>query len=398
MFSFFRKSSQDEPAGKMTAPVAVKPPVKPEARNAATPHAEPPPPATELPLDSATEIVIFEEISAEACSVVEEAAVYYANNMAEQALATLLGFIQEHPDSKELQPWLMVFDLYQVLLNHQAFNDLSMQFVVKFERSAPIWKAPAAPVAAKKTESAQQKNLFSLGEHLSAGPDMEKLCHLVQGAESARVSVGQVVAVEPEGCRLMQEGLQGCRRKGRVLQLEGADHLAEVLKKRIADAGQGEAGQLAWLLLFELYQWLGREVEYEDLAIEYAVTYEVSPPAWEGLKPAQAAAQKQPPSPAEAAGQVDDDVFALHGAITEASQSQLQDLIAFAQDHKEVRISLADVPRVDFGAVGNFISVLISLKQEGKTVLIQEASEMVKALFHMMGVEEFATLIRRKAH
>jgi ABC-type transporter Mla MlaB component len=151
--------------------------------------------------------------------------------------------------------------------------------------------------------------------------------------------------------------------------------------------------------LFELYQWLGLENAYEDLAIEYAVTYEISPPAWEAVKPDLAAAQeKSKPVETISPPEFQDDAFLLRGIISESSQSQLSDLAAYAKDRKDVRINMANVPRVDFVAVGNVIGTLINLGQGGKTVSILETNELILALFHMMNVEEFAKLVRKKAH
>lgn len=397
MLSFFRKSKQEEPAAAkpVTAAVPATPkvpePVAPVAAAAA------PPPAPAAQTRAGDELVVFENISAEAGSVVEEAAVYFANNMADPAAAALSQYIHDNPDKKEMQPWLMLFDLYQLTNNSQAFNELSMQFVVKFERSAPIWKTAAAPAPVRKTDTTQ-KDLVSLGNRLAAGAQMEKLCQLAQSAGSARVNVGDIAAVELAGCKLMQEGLQSCRKKGKSIQIEGVERLIETLKKQIAADGHGDEDRQAWLLLFELYQWLGREAEYEDLAIEYAVTFEISPPAWEAIKtPLSVTPAKPEPAPASGQEAAGDDSFALKGVISESSQARLNELIAYAQDKQEVRINMAEVTRVDFVAVGNFMGALINLTQAGKKVLLLEANEMVQALFLMMGIQEFATLIRKKS-
>lgn len=401
MLSFFRKSKQEEPA--VIKPVAA---VIPSSKSKTAEPASPASVATEATAAQAStatlvndsdELVVYETISAETGSIVEEAAVYYANNMADQAVATLSQYIHDHPDNKEMQPWLMLFDLYQLTQNSQAFNELSMQFVVKFERSAPIWKAHAATAPVKKTDTAQ-KDLISLGNRLAASPQMEKLCQVAQNTSTARVNVGDITSVELGGCKLMQEGLLSCRKKGKNIQIEGVDRLIETLKKKLSADSPSDEDRQAWLLLFELYQWLGREAEYEDLAIEYAVTFEISPPAWEAIKTPLTANQVKP-QPASVAPQnnMEEESFALSGVISESSQSHLNELINYAADKQEVRINMAEVKRVDFVAVGNFMGTLINLTQDGKKVLILEANEMVQALFHMMGIQEFATLIRKKS-
>lgn len=399
MLSFFRKSKQEEPAA--TKPVSAGTPAKskaPEAEPTAAPEKTIPVPDS-MQVRDGDELVVFENISAETCSVVEEAAVYYANHMADQAVAALSHYIQSSPDKKEMQPWLMLFDLYQLINNSKAFNELSMQFVVKFERSAPIWRGTksAESVSQKKTE-ALHKDIISLGTRLAASEQMERLCQLAKGSDNAKIDVGNVVAVELDACKLMQEGLHSCRKKGKSIQIDGVEHLIETLKKRIASGEHRDEDRQAWLLLFELYQWLGRETEYEDLAIEYAVTFEISPPGWETIKAPLTTIQASTLSiPANHDKLPVDDDFVMEGVISESSQSNLDELLSYATDKQEVRINMAAVTRVDFVAVGNFMGTLINLTQAGKKIRILEANEMVQALFYMMGIQEFATLIRKKS-
>ena len=46
--------------------------------------------------------------------------------------------------------------------------------------------------------------------------------------------------------------------------------------KKGRDGGEG-----AWLLSLELLQWANAHAAFEDRAVEYAVTFELSPPSWE---------------------------------------------------------------------------------------------------------------------
>jgi len=53
-------------------------------------------------------------------------------------------------------------------------------------------------------------------------------------------------------------------------------------------------------------------------------------------------------------------------------------------------------PRVDFVSVGSFATELARLSGSGKKVLIRNANEMIRALFCIMGVDQIATIQRRK--
>ena len=75
--------------------------------------------APSAPAHADMELVEFEDLSyegsgatAESHSAVEEAAILYANERVTEAVATLLSFIKENAESRELHPWLLLFDLY----------------------------------------------------------------------------------------------------------------------------------------------------------------------------------------------------------------------------------------------------------------------------------------------
>ena len=67
-----------------------------------------------------------------------------------EAISALQHFIKENAEARDLHPWLLLFDLYQLLGMKQQFDELSMEFIVKYERSAPVWEgARAATMSAK---------------------------------------------------------------------------------------------------------------------------------------------------------------------------------------------------------------------------------------------------------
>src|ERR1700693_255669 len=88
------------------------------------------------------------------CGVLENAALLYANGQAPQAREILEQGISEDDEAKNSPlAWLALFDLLQRAEDKPAFDQLALQYVVAFERSAPAWedRAPsrhgARPVA-----------------------------------------------------------------------------------------------------------------------------------------------------------------------------------------------------------------------------------------------------------
>lgn len=329
-------------------------------------------------------------------SAVEEAAILYASDHPDQAAALLLDIVKNHAEIKEIQPWMMLFDIYQIQGKKPEFDELALEFVVKFERSAPIWSD--AKVLGAKTEkpnmgkSAAAEGYVSLTGILKGDKDslFQSLIQTAQKGAGLRVDFSRLDGVDASGSRRLVETLQDLKKSGKKIIPISAPRLADLLKGLI---GQGDEDEQAhWQLLFSLYQCQEMQAEFEDLAVEYAVAFEVSPPSWEPVsqcKPAAAVAETS-------AAPHDEDAYYMSGVISTGSGHQFQEMSRFAAAHTEVCLDMADVPRVDFVSIGNFVGELVSLRGNGKKVLIRNANEMIRALFGIMGVDQFATIQRRK--
>ena len=117
--------------------------------------------------------------------------------------------------------------------------------------------------------------------------------------EPARLRIG-VVLREHEGdpelvncealsCRLsadclLRDALRGFKAAKKDIYLTGDARVLQLVRDA-AKAGDKSVDVAMWLLLLDLYQMLGMQNEFEEAAVDYAVTYEVSPPSWETPPP-----------------------------------------------------------------------------------------------------------------
>lgn len=399
-FSFFRKNQDQAPKpdpGSSSAARPVQPsrvsaqPVPP----ASQPSAASTSPRTEVELLTTIGSILPAAVAAnEIHSVVEESAVLYASNHSDQAAALLLDYIRSYPERPDAQPWLMLFEIFQIRGEKRQFDELALEFVVKFERTAPIWsdaKVPGAKTEKSPADSAAE-GYVSLTGILTGDSDslFQSLIQTAQKGAGLRVDFSRLDGVDASGSRRLVETLQDLKKSGKKITPVSATRLADLLKGLIGQGGEDE--QAHWQLLLSLYQCQGMQAEFEDLAVEYAVAFEVSPPSWEPISQCKQAAAVAKPS----AAPHDEDAFYLSGVISAGSEHQLQEMSRFAAAHAEVCLDMADVPRVDFVSVGNFVTELARLSGSGKKVLIRNANEMIRALFGIMGVDQFATVQRRK--
>ncbi|MGE5027062.1 MAG: STAS domain-containing protein [Betaproteobacteria bacterium] len=332
----------------------------------------------------------------ESHSAVEESAILYASGHADQAAALLLDHIRSVPEEADAQPWLMLFEIYQIQGEQRQFEELALEFVVEFERTAPIWSDAkvAGAKAGKPSAGSLAEGYVALAGMVTGDSDalFQSLAQAAQKGSGLRLDFSRLEGVDAAGSRRLVQALQELKKSGKKITPISASRLVDLLKGQI---GQGGADERAyWQLLLNLYQCQGLQAEFEDLAVDYAVAFEESPPSWEPAfpcKPVAAATVDEP-----AAVPQDSDVFYLRGVISTDSEQQLQDLSRFAAAHAEVYLDMTEVPRIDFVSIGNFINVMAALSGSGKSVLIRNANEMVRALLGIMGVDQFATVMRRK--
>ena len=111
------------------------------ASRAPEPAKAPEPPkkkALKKPLDSILCIEVEEGSGVDVPPAIEEAAILYANGQTEESRARAQEALDgEDLGAWKLQMWLMLFDVLQQLGRKAEFEEKALDFVVKFERSAP---------------------------------------------------------------------------------------------------------------------------------------------------------------------------------------------------------------------------------------------------------------------
>ncbi len=334
--------------------------------------------------------------SAEMTSVAEEAAILYASGHAGQAAALLADYARSAPDRMEAQPWLMLFEIFQLQGDKRRFDELALEFVVKFERTAPVWddvKVPGATSAQAPAGPAAERYV-SLTGVLKGDKDtfFQSMVQTAQKGAGLRLDFSRLEGVEACGSRRLADTMLELKKNGKKITPIGVGRLADLLKGMIGRGGEDE--QAHWQLLLHLYQCQDMQAEFEDMAVEYAVAFEVSPPSWEPMPQCKAVAAAKSPAPDVAPH--DDGAFYLSGVISAASEHQFQKMAEFASIHSEILLDMSNVPRVDFVSIGNFVGTLAGLSGSGKKVLIRNANEMIHVLFAIMGADQFATILRRK--
>jgi anti-anti-sigma regulatory factor len=351
--------------------------------------------APKKPLDSILCIEVEEGSGVDVPPAIEEAAILYANGQSEEARARAQKALDgEDLGSWKLQMWLMLFDVLQVLGRKAEFEEKALDFVVKFERSPPVWvDAPTAAVRQNPNLRTGGLAAISLTGVLGAASAaaFEQLKKAAERQPKLRLDFAKLQGVEPAGCTLLRDALRAFKAAKKDVYLTGEARAFQLLRDA-AKAGDKSVDVAMWLLLLDLYQMLGLQNEFEEAAVDYAVTYEVSPPSWETPPPRPKPLEMSQPM---AVGE-GDDAFLVVGEVAGQSDQLFTDITTYAGGANPVTLDFAAAKRIDFVNAGRLLNVLEKQRAVGKEIVVRGAGEMIIALFAVMGITKIARIIPRK--
>ena len=315
------------------------------------------------------------------CGVLENAALLFASGQAGPARVRLEDGVANDPEAlKSDLAWLALFDLLQRAGDRSGFDQLALRYVVNFEQSAPGWETLDTPAPGKRT--APIGNYIAMSGELNAASAMQIESVKRAGTKEVRLDLSTITGFDSAGAGLLAEALGMVRRQRAALSLERVERLRSLLEKAVREGKR--AGQGAWLLLLELLQWQGDQVAFDDRAVEYAVTFEMSPPSWEppaSAGPAGPSAQVGSGTTAE-----DLDAIAWSGEVTGASPRALTTVLDVAQSRATVLLDLAKLERIDFAAAAALVNAVNRLATQRKTLQIAGATAIVRALLFLVGL------------
>jgi ABC-type transporter Mla MlaB component len=440
------------------APAAVKPAAA--ARPVAAPKPPPAPaaaakPARELPalqMDSVPSSGLPSEPSASSASSaftpsklfaidvdefahdpeLEEASIRFANGDdagAEAGLMEVLG-----PQGTRLnhdETWLTLFDLYRATGNQDRFETAAIEFAGRFGRSAPQWFSMPEVVGRMQQPQAAAPATGPSGQALA-----DWTCPAVFGTQTLaamnaalakapppwRLSWAKLTSIADSAVEPLTKAFTQWASQPVQLRFIGADVLEKVLKDATPSGDRG-ANPAWWKLRMEVLRVMHRPDEFELVALDYCVTYEVSPPSWDSArceyKTLQAdgsvatghtiigEAFRDSLTSGLNTGYGDTQLPSLNSQMSNVSTVELAGQIlgdaTEALDLLETKLAGADVMviscsrliRIDFSAAGTLLNWVTARQTEGRQVQFVEVHRLVAAFFNVIGISEHARVIPR---
>ncbi|ATE61315.1 STAS domain-containing protein [Thauera sinica] len=321
----------------------------------------------------------------------EEAAVLYANGDVAEAERTLEAALDDPSTIAGDGLWLMLLDLYRLTGQKQRFEARVLDYATHFERSPPPW-ADLSPQAERR--DAGVAPMVNLSGRLSAqaAAQFQQIGIIGRKSGAIRIDLGRVRGADEAGCALLRQALAALAADRVKVALLNCGPLADSLAGQTAP-GRAE-GRDVWLLLLDLLQYGADEARFENLAIDYAVTFEESPPSWEG-RAAQAPAGRAAAATVPAGDAGADDVFRFDAELAGASNDTLRALAAFGAERTAIIVDCARLRRIDFVCAGTLFNILSTLRAQGRLVTLQNVNAMVGALLRVMNVDQVAHVTLR---
>ena len=318
------------------------------------------------------------------CAVLEDAALRYANGQATLARQALeQGLANDEEAKQSALAWLALFDLLQREGDRAAFDQLALQYVLAFERSAPSWEERRPkPVPAGRAAPGAYFALTGKLSSASATPIANMLAATAKQPQ-VRLDLGSLNGADDVGARLLADALMKLRKRRYWLILQHPEKLRQALDQA---AKQGrEAGEGYWTLLLELMQWQNDHKTFEDRALDFAIAFEVSPPSWEPppvtAGEVVAAAEARPGAGIDGAN-----VLVWEGTMVGPTDPQLAKFAEFRDGRTVLPIDISGLDRIDFVCAGHMLNAISRAESQRKTVQIVGASPIIRALLLLIGI------------
>lgn len=341
-------------------------------------------------------------------SDLEEAAILFASNRVQDAEKVLVDVIRRKADSQDpraqIPVWLALFDLYRATGQQEHFDIVAIDFARLYGRTSPIWIS-IPELLGEDQAAAENKRSFSWMSSpeltvqsvatVSALKSRSAAPYQLNWAKLANIQVDALVPLTEFITSLVEQPDQ--------VIFAGARHLLDKVQAH-TEAGNAQGLREWWLLRLALLRLMGRQEEFELVALDFTVTYEESPPAWveprasyqDDTGGAEAAATAQ-----SAADHADSRPLTLHeatlsGRIENDATDRLDQTVAELDEDAPIAIDCARLISIDFPAAGSVLNWAALQQSKGRLVAFTNLHRLVAVFFNIIGINEHARIVPRK--
>jgi ABC-type transporter Mla MlaB component len=356
----------------------------------------------------------------------QEAAILFAEGDSGSAEQILLGMLQSQsvaPVAADLLAFAL-FDLYRATGQQDGFDVVAMDYAERFARSPGEWFS-LPDMVAHAAEHAESKAAQPPEPEPEIDPEQETeekaaekdtsmywMCSALLDATAVTalrsrfktpkepwfVDWEQLREIDPSTAKEMADLLTYWCKLPSELHFSNIDTLLKALERR-TPADDNQTDPIWWLTRLDALCIAGRHDDFESLALDYCVVYEVSPPSWfevactfvsEDAASALATTQDDPESVQAPLDGPDNTRHyakcALSGELSGDTTQAMALLQAASAANRHVIVNCALLIRVDFVAAGDILNWALACEAlEGDVQFIQ-VPRLVAVLFQMLEI------------
>ncbi|HEV6965627.1 hypothetical protein [Roseateles sp.] len=342
----------------------------------------------------------------------DEAVIAFANadyETSERALTELVrpgGSRNLHGET-----WLVLFDHYRATGAQGKFEVLAVEYAQQFGLSAPQWFSMPKLVA-ESTRQTSRTPMGKAGQVSWTAPSTltaDDVALLQKRSETLPMpwvfDWGAVDEVEIDAAIQLRQLFRQWANQLIDQRWIGGDRFLNQLKE-IAPVGERDTDPALWMLRLEALRLANRPDQFDEAAIDYCVTYEVSPPSWERAKcrvrvggegvstngPVPSTMQSEAQSTFLDTGVSEPHVAQLElmGQLSGDISENLRAMAGEVGDASLINISCTKLIRLDFMAAGDLLNWVLQRRSENRSVVFNDAHRLVALFFGAMGINEHA--------
>ena len=345
----------------------------------------------------------------------DEAVIAFANadfDGCEQSLTgltTASGSRVQHAET-----WLVLFDLYRAIGQQHRFESLALDYAQQFGWSAPQWysmpKMVADVVSLERPSGARIDGqiAWACPEYIDADVVASLRAQTLQMPMPWVFDWAALRAVDPEACASLSALFRHWTAQDIDMRWLAGDRLFTALTDA-SPTGLRDVDPLYWHLRMDALRMTNRPDLFDEVAIDYCVTYEVSPPSWEKtrckVRVSHVGVSTNAPASSviseisghfveshliDEAGQVQTAGVELSGQLVGDISEILKRMDAQLGLASFVNVSCTRLIRVDFIAAGDLLNWVLARRSENRSVSFTDAHRLVALFFGAMGIHEHA--------
>jgi anti-anti-sigma regulatory factor len=355
----------------------------------------------------------------------EEAAIRFANGDAEGAEANLQALLAHAPDQSSV--WMALFDYYRATGAQQKFESAALDYAVRFNQLAPLWyslpemtgellDARASAQGAKAAPHLEWRSPAVL----DAAAVATLATRLVDASRPWQLDWAALASIDAAAVAPLTALFARWSDSTVRLQFAGAASLLNFLASMTV-TGEPTVDAAWWRLRMEVLRTTGNAETFDLTALEYCVTYEVSPPSWSDVRctyqaqgedaeahndfyvgalqseflPTSTMLDSVAPGGVDMHSQLAPMAELAGQLLGDATQS-LTPLEGGGGEQRILLVACDKLIRVDFSAAGSILNWAAALQSAGCQVVFCNVHRLIAVFFNVIGINEHARVLPRK--